>query len=87
MAILSRVSQRALWLRRRRISSMPVSTGVEAEVPGKPRKHHGVRQSFWRRSTHQPPAARNHTAFKMIAAHHGACEASLAPQLLHQYWQ
>ena len=23
------------------------------------------------------------TAFKMIAAHHGACEASLAPQLLH----
>ena len=24
------------------------------------------------------------TAFKMIAAHHGACEASLAPQLLHQ---
>ena len=29
MAILSRVSQRALWLRRRRISSMPVSTDVE----------------------------------------------------------
>ena len=24
------------------------------------------------------------TAFKMIAAHHGAWEASLAPQLLHQ---
>ena len=46
MAILSRVSQRALWLRRRRISSMPVSTGVGAEVPGKPRKHHGVGQSF-----------------------------------------
>ena len=49
MAILSRVSQRALWLRRRRISSMPVSTastGVGAEVPGKPRKRHGVRQSF-----------------------------------------
>ena len=45
MAILSRVSQRALWLRR--ISSMPVSqTSVGAEVPGKPRKHHGVRQSF-----------------------------------------
>ena len=41
MAILSRVSQRALWLRRRRIISMPVSTGVGAEVPGKPRKHHG----------------------------------------------
>ena len=49
MAILSRVSQRALWLRR---ISMPVSTSVAtvacvgAEVPGKPRKHHGVRQSF-----------------------------------------
>ena len=40
MAILSRVGQRALWLRR--ISSMPVSTGIGAEVPGKPRKHHGV---------------------------------------------
>ena len=37
MAILSRVSQRALWLRR--ISSMPVSSSVGAEVPG---KHHGV---------------------------------------------
>ena len=37
MVILSRVSQRALWLRR--ISSMPVSTSVGAEVPGKPRKH------------------------------------------------
>ena len=35
MAILSRVSQRALWVRR--ISSMPVSTSVGAEVPGKPR--------------------------------------------------
>ena len=46
MAILSRVSQRALWLRR--ISSMPVSTSVGAEVPGKPRKHHGG-QSFSRR--------------------------------------
>ena len=46
MAILSWVSQRALWLRR--ISSMPVSTSVGAEVPGKPRKHHGG-QSFWRR--------------------------------------
>ena len=44
MAILSWVSQRALRLRR--ISSMPVSTGVGAEVPGKPRKHHGGRQSF-----------------------------------------
>ena len=44
MAILRRVSQRALWLRR--ISSMPISTCVGAEVPGKPRKHHGVRQSF-----------------------------------------
>ena len=44
MAILSRVSQRALWLRR--ISSMPVSTSVGAEVPGKPRKHHGG-QSFF----------------------------------------
>ena len=32
MAILSRVSQRALWLRR--ISSMPVSTGVGAEAQG-----------------------------------------------------
>ena len=40
MAILSRVSQRALWLRR--ISSIPVSRSVGAEVPGKPRKHHGV---------------------------------------------
>ena len=44
MAILSRVSQRALWLRR--ISSMPVSANPGAEVPGKPRKHNGVRQSF-----------------------------------------
>ena len=44
MTILSRVSQRALWLRR--ISSLPVSTSVGAEVPGKLRKHHGVRQSF-----------------------------------------
>ena len=42
MAILSRVSQRALWLRRMHISSMPVSTSAGAEVPGKPRKHHGV---------------------------------------------
>ena len=46
MAILSRVSQRALWLRRRGLSSVPVSTGVGAEVPGKPRKHYSVRQSF-----------------------------------------
>ena len=40
MAILNRVSERALWLRR--ISSMPVSTCPGAEVPGKPRTHHGV---------------------------------------------
>ena len=60
LAILSRVSQRALWLRR--ISSMQVSASPGAEMPGKPRKPNangnGVRQSFWRRSTHQPRVQR-----------------------------
>ena len=41
MAILSRVSQRALWLRPAMLGSSP-----GAEVPGKPGKHRGVRQSF-----------------------------------------
>ena len=45
MAILSGVSQRALWLRLTCISSM-LSSSPGAEVPGKPGKHRGVRQSF-----------------------------------------
>ena len=46
MAILSWVSQRALWLRR--ISSMPVSTGVGARTVGRrlPVWGHGQRGSL-----------------------------------------
>ena len=68
MAIISRVSQRALWLRRN--SSMPVSAGPGAEVPGKLRKHNGVRQSFWRRSTHQPPRSCNDLCFSQATIYY-----------------